>query len=83
MTEKDILLRKISTYAFAIYDLHLFLDTHPGDEKTASKLEKYRAELRPLVEKYEKLYGPLTLKNENSNRYAWIQNPWPWEKEAN
>ncbi|MGN0565134.1 MAG: spore coat protein CotJB [Candidatus Limousia pullorum] len=81
MTERQILMKKLSTYAFAAYDLHLFLDTHPNDRETAAKLVRYKEKLRPLVEEYESKFGPLTADEKNGNRWCWIQSPWPWEIE--
>ena len=81
MTERQILMKKLSTYAFAADDLHLFLDTHPNDKETAAKLSMYREKLKPLVEEYETKFGSLTVDDKNGNRWGWIQNPWPWEIE--
>lgn len=78
MTKQEILLRKISTYAFAMLDLQIFLDTHPNDQKTLAKVKKYRELLEPLKAEYESTYGPLT-KSEASNNWAWVNSPWPWE----
>lgn len=83
MSERQTLMRKLATYFFAIFDLHLYLDTHPNDEKAAEKIKNYQAELTPLVEEYQSKYGPLSMDAENGNRWAWIQNPWPWETEGN
>ncbi|MGN0453448.1 MAG: spore coat protein CotJB [Ruminococcus sp.] len=81
MTSREILLRKISTYAFAIHELRLFLDTHPKDTKTLAKVEEFEEKLMPLREEYIKKYGPLT-KSENPKDYwAWVNDPWPWEGE--
>lgn len=81
MTEREILLKKLSSYQFMIQDLKLYLDTHPLDKETVDKLEEYRKKLSPLREEYEKKYGPLKAANNNSNRWAWIKAPWPWETE--
>ena len=33
---------------------------------------------------YEKMYGPLSLTSAaEGERYAWMQDPWPWEYAAN
>ena len=29
-----------------------------------------------LAERYEEQYGPL---EENSERWTWVDSPWPWE----
>ena len=81
MTERQILLRKISTYAFALTDLNLFLDTHPNDKQTLAKIKEYQEILRPLYNEFESKFGPLTLKGERMNHVAWVKNPWPWDLE--
>ncbi len=81
MTDREILLRKISTYAFAIHEYRLFLDTHPKDQEIIAKIEEYERKLRPLKEEYESKYGLLTKKNNNSKKWTWVNDPWPWEGE--
>lgn len=81
LTEREILLKKISTYQFAALDLQLFLDTHPNDRKTLEKMKEYRDMARPLIEEYEKKFGPLTKNMTSSNNWHWIKSPWPWEGE--
>ena len=81
MTKRETLLKKISTYQFAVLDLQMFLDTHKNDTETLEKVEKYQALLKPLVEGYEAQYGPLTKSANDGNTWAWIKGPWPWESE--
>lgn len=81
MTEREILLKKISTYQFAALDLQLFLDTHPHDRKTLEKMNDYKKELRPLVKEFEEKFGPLTKSENGRNKWNWIKAPWPWESE--
>lgn len=81
MTEREILLKKISTYQFAALDLQLFLDTHPGDSETIIKLKQYKEMLKPLVDEYEQKYGALQKRAVEGNRWSWIKAPWPWESE--
>ena len=81
MTEREILIKKISTYAFAVHDLQLFLDTHPNDRKTLAKMKEYKDMLKPLVAEYEEKFGPLTKSMTNPNNWRWIKGPWPWENE--
>ena len=78
---KVILLKKISTYQFAAFDLQLFLDTHPNDRKTIEKMNEYKKQLRPLVKEYEEKFGPLTKSETERNSWKWIKAPWPWEIE--
>lgn len=79
MTRKEILLRKISTYKFAIYELRLYLDTHPNCRETIAKIREYEEKMRPLVQEYEKEHGLLTKNNDNKNKWTWVNDPWPWE----
>ena len=81
MTKRETLLKKISTYQFAVLDLQMYLDTHKNDTETLEKVEKYQLLLQPLKEEYEAKYGPLTKSANDDNSWAWIKGPWPWESE--
>lgn len=81
MTDREILIKKISSYQFTIHDLRLYLDTHPGDEKTLMKIRELEDKYVPLRAKYEEMYGPLTVNENKTNRWCWIKSPWPWENE--
>ncbi len=76
-----MLLKKIGTYQFAIADMALFLDTHPDDTASVMQLEEYERTLRPLVEEYEAKFGPLRKRQNNTNTWSWVKNPWPWDVE--
>ena len=45
MTEREILLKKISTYQFSILDLQIFLDTHPYDQQVLSQIKECKEKL--------------------------------------
>ena len=82
MTDREIMLKKIGTFKFAVTDIDMFLDTHPGDSEMLKKREEYLEQLRPLVKSFEEKFGPLT-KNENAaNTWAWVKDPWPWDTEG-
>ena len=81
MTAREALLKKISTYQFAALDLQLYLDTHPGDEDTIEKMNRFKAQARPLIAEYEEKYGPLSKRGDTGNTWSWIKAPWPWESE--
>ena len=36
MTERERLMKRISSYDFAVIELHIYLDTHPNDKAVAS-----------------------------------------------
>ena len=82
MTDREMLLKKIGTCKFAVTDIELFLDTHPGDTEMLRKRDEYLAQLRPLVEKFEEKYGPLTKDENAANSWSWVKDPWPWDMEG-
>lgn len=75
--DKCKLLREISAVEFAAWELHLYLDTHPCDEKAMAMHKKYSARAQQLTEEYEETFGPLTHRADSG--FQWIKNPWPWE----
>lgn len=79
MTEREALLKKLSAQEFAALELHLYLDSHPGDLSTAAKLAEFKEKAKFLRREYEEKYGPLSMKEKGANRWAWISNPWPWD----
>ncbi len=85
MSEQERLQRRISAYQFAVWELHVYLDTHPGDCKAAQKHEETQKMLAEAVAQYVAAYGPLNETPREASRWAWIADPWPWDlnEEAN
>ena len=81
MTEREILMKKLSSYQFAAADMRLYLDTHPKDKETIKKMNEYSEKAAALRETYEDKYGPLTRNDNMTNKWLWIKSPWPWESE--
>lgn len=79
MSERERLLKRLSSYDFAIVEMHIYLDTHPNDESAADALRVYEEKSSALRSEYEAKFGPLSPMNENGNRWAWISDPWPWD----
>ncbi|MCH3971274.1 MAG: spore coat protein CotJB [Oscillospiraceae bacterium] len=79
MTEQQRLMRKICAGRFAIWELKIFLDTHPDNCDAVKRLEEYQKQTAALIEQYEKEYGPLNQSDAATSRWAWVQEPWPWE----
>lgn len=79
---KEAMLKEIKCYQFAIIELGLYLDTHPDDSKALCLHRKYAKELKELKDKYQKVYGPLTI-NYPCNKWRWLEEPWPWERGNN
>jgi len=69
---------------FAAFDIQLYLDTHPDDNVALQMLNKYQSNYEEQKKQFELLFGPLSPDNTGmSDRWMWIDNPWPWEMEAN
>ena len=73
------MIQEIRCNEFAITELALYLDTHPDDEKALCLHRKYAKRLKDLKDKYQKVYGPLTI-NYPCNKWRWLEMPWPWER---
>ena len=76
---RENMLNEIKSLRFAITELALYLDTHTEDERALCLHRKYARELKDLEDKYQKVYGPLTI-NFPCNKWRWIEEPWPWER---
>ena len=84
MSEKAMMMREMQQLAFSLNDLNLFLDTHPTDQNALALYKKQSDSYKALVDKYQKMYGPITaLDGAGTNTWAWVNNPWPWEYDAN
>ena len=79
MTQEE-LMNKVQSYAFAINDLILYLDTHPTCEKALALHNEYANEYKKCYDAYERKYGPLSIYCPCES-YRWISSPWPWEGE--
>ena len=78
---RDTLLKEIQQLSFRLYDLTLFLDTHPNEQCAITDFNETLRKYKIMVKNFEKLYGPLSLKgvDENVTEWKWIKGPWPWE----
>ena len=84
MNERQMLLQKISEQQFAATELALFLDTHPDNQQALSLHEQYTNEYLALKKAFEEKFGPLTVFCPNhGEKWCWVKDPWPWEKESN
>lgn len=82
MSQRESLLRKISVARFAAWELHIYLDTHPGDKRAMRSFEKYKNTADQLTAEFEKQYGPLTANDTyGDSSWEWIHSPWPWENQ--
>ena len=78
---KEELLRQIQAYDFKLYDLQLYLNTHPFDEETLCMYQNLVNDTDTLKDEYEEKYGPLTAPSAAGDcEWKWIKDPWPWER---
>lgn len=82
-SEMRQLMRDVQNVAFLVKEAQLFLDTHPDDAKALSYFDYYNKLLATLTAEYESKFGPITVYGVNvEDGWSWIEQPWPWEKEA-
>ena len=79
MDNRASLFLRIAEVEFAMWELHLFMDTHPADLQALALHNEYKEKATKLRCMYEEKFGPLT--PENGQGVEWVKNPWPWEKE--
>ena len=81
MNEQKMLFSKIKKYDFTLKELNLYLDTHPNCRRGLAMFQKYRKLRQNAVDEYARKYGPLTPEQVNdSERWTWTDDPWPWER---
>ena len=72
-------LSELQALEFVLVELGLYLDTHQDDQEAFALFQQYSALKKEAKQRYEAIYGPLTLSSAASGeRYAWLQDPWPW-----
>lgn len=84
MNEKA-LKRRIEATDFAILEIELFLDTHPTDRRAMQMLSEYRTRRKSQIADYESRFGKYVVTASDvdlSDRWAWINGPWPWERQV-
>ena len=73
-------LGEIMSLKFVVHELRLYLDTHKDDKEAFNALRDAIALEREAKKRYVKKFGPLTIEDlEYSERYDWLDGPWPWE----
>lgn len=82
MNKKQQLAKKIGSYDFAIYEMVLYLDTHPTNKKALELIRNYRKMREAAIEQYERQFGKYVTTAATApaeNRWEWVDGPWPWE----
>ncbi len=81
MVCKDAVEKRIGAYKFALYDLGLYLDSHPCDRKAMELRKVYKQRLAELIDEYEQHYGNyvVTMADVQDSWTEWVKDPWPWD----
>lgn len=73
-------LEEIQAVDFVVYELVLYLDTHPNDSQAIQQYNQYIHYSKQLKAKFEALYGPLHFSvAKNLQQWEWSDQPWPWQ----
>ncbi len=84
MGEQQQLMQMIRKYDFALYELQLYLDTHPNSVQALRLWKQDREMQQKLRHTYVQKFGPIQPdQSDGSMPWSWNKGPWPWEKEAN
>jgi len=73
---REEMIQNIRCLDFAVVELALYLDTHEDDERALRLHREYANRLHDLKEKYQKVYGPLSIKFP-CNNWRCLEEPWP------
>lgn len=77
---RERLMKEIMASDFTVIDLHLYLNTHPYDQRAIMLYNSNAQRSKMLRDQYERTYGPITaLMSYSTCPWQWIQSPWPWE----
>ena len=82
-SQRLCLLQNINKVSFAVDDILLYLDTHPRDQEALDYFYEHNKKRNQLLKEYAKYYGPLTVDTSVpscSDRWNWINEPWPWQE---
>lgn len=84
MNERELMLKRLSAAQFALWETHVFLDTHPHDVAALAAKKKYHKKYETVLSEYKEKYGPLVYTDVfGTETHDWIKDPWPWEREGN
>jgi len=74
-------LGELQALEFVLLELGLYLDTHQGDSEAFALFQQYAALEKAGREKYESMYGPVTMFATAGRKdwNCWIMDPWPWD----
>ena len=82
---KQELLSFIDRISFVVYEMLLYLDTHPYEQEALQYFHENNRLREKALKIYGKTYGPLTIAAADEScpeSWEWMRQPWPWEPEG-
>lgn len=81
---REEMMNTLAAISFAINDLTLYLDTHPGCPKGRALFHQLLEQRLSLLSEFTGKFYPLTQTsmvtgNYDKNQYGWCEGPMPWE----
>lgn len=77
---REKLLLVIQKANFAMYDVKLYLDTHPNCQEALDYYRNAKKIKKKAWKEYTETFGPLSAEDVVDQDYwNWASNPWPWE----
>lgn len=76
------LINLINKVSFAVYDIQLFLDSHPKNQEALTYFHEHSELRNAALKEYARRFGPLTIDTAHDNAsksWEWIHQKWPWE----
>ena len=78
MHEKQRLMAMIRKYDFVLYELQLYLDTHPGDKRAVEMFVEACRQARARKAAFEDSFYPLTACSSGKDGcWDWPEGVWP------
>lgn len=77
------MLDQINKVSFAVIDTQEFLNTHPCDQNALNYFYEMNKQRGQMLREYATYYGPLTIDTAMascSDRWNWVNEPWPWQE---
>ena len=79
---KKRLLQKVQQYEFAVIEAKEYLDSHPADQEAIRYFQNASRHLQQQLAAYEEKYGKIAAGEGEMTRWAWVDEPWPWQMEG-
>lgn len=80
MTNQYDCARRVYELGFALDDLTLYLDTHPGCTAGLALFQTLQSQYEAAVETYEAEIAPLRRSSgDSADFWQWAESPAPWE----